>query len=331
MLTFIIWCVLIVVVRGGNINQDHLDFFSSDTNGQIKVNRKEEKRTCEIIFPGTSTLMDWMKNVDFGGETIEMICPEESPEIHNYHPLLLHLTKGYLKRWLELKFDPERLVDECQGLDTLRFGGFSMGGSLATIAAIQVSYLIHKCHHLPSLLSKKIELVSLGSPRIFDKETVEYLLEARHEFDLIKKTRYCLYDDWVCHFFFSDQGYDYVHWGTAVTDIPDGEGHTHSIVWNWPRDDSNDKRNVVETSKMFANFAFSFFPEFIEKEFLNVNMDLSKVRKGTLRHLEYASLFDGIEECPYSAENCTQKEREDPQCMQFYTKLTLLEICEKTK
>ena len=318
-------------VFAGDINQDHLSVFmgAKDANEPL-ITRHEQKSVCNVVFPATSNRMDWMLNFQSNKKTLDIICPEESPQIHNYHPLLLHLTEGYIQKWNELQFDPEILISQCQGLDTLRFGGFSMGGSIASIAAVQTSYLISKCHSLPSLVSKNLELVTFGSPRVFDKETIEFILEARAEFDLIKKTRYCLYDDWSCHFYNHDSNQDYVHWGTAVTDLQDGEGHTHSTIWNWPEYSHTQGEQFIETSKRFAEFGVSFFPSYLKKELMNVNMDLSKLKKGTLRHLEYASLFDGIEECPYSAENCSQKEREDPQCMQYYKSSTILKVCEST-
>ena len=333
----LIFCVTINVCDGLSIDQNHIKAWYKMQHVKETFEIYREDNVCYVLFSPSDNLDDWLANIDFQLDSVEISCPRETTPTHNTHTLRLGVTQGYGKSWEQfVENDGNNLVkhifQSCSSCDEVSFVGWSKGGAFATLAAITAMYQTKRCDLYPTYQKKNIGLVTFGTPRFLKEESVEYILESSEDFKQIKKTRYCLDDDWGCNVYFDnflnqknpDHRLNFVHWGDQIGYDTVNGVHTYGSSWNSPDFKLGDTK-TLKYAQGLASFLFESLLTLITPG--KTERDPSKIHPYVLSHMQYAIFGDGINVCPMSSFNCSMKERLDPKCYQYYTQNTLENVC----
>jgi predicted lipase len=113
-----------------------------------------------ISFRGSANSENWSRNL----EVTQVAYPFMSRNEKKSHGIKVH--HGFLKLYSELR---PTLLNIFQGLDEIVFTGHSLGGALASLAALDAMALDGKKH---------VKLITYGTPRLGNKLFSEYLHKA---------------------------------------------------------------------------------------------------------------------------------------------------------
>lgn len=113
--------------------------------------------TLYVIFQGSQEDRDWLDNINFVKKELNKISSFESINSK------IEVHSGFLRQYLNIKDIVENQINE-NGYNNIIIIGHSLGGAIATLCSFDLS-LNYK--------NKKIKCVTLGSPRVGNRDFVK--------------------------------------------------------------------------------------------------------------------------------------------------------------
>lgn len=130
---------------------------AGQTDTQAAVLYQSEPEAIYVVFRGTEKGIDWINNFQFR-QQIYPYGPDASTEVR-FH-------RGFMGAYFAVR---DRLLETMRGNSTvpLTFTGHSLGGAIATIAALDVQY------NITQHTGQEITLYTYGAPRVGNGAMVE--------------------------------------------------------------------------------------------------------------------------------------------------------------